>query len=323
MEQPEQEESLGVTSRGLKWEYLQSWYFVCGLTVWTYWIPLVYTGIRIMDLRWIFWGLLYGIPSFLYMAVDLSRFGMQAQLTRAVYVALLFSLIHAIRARTEFLERLVAYQDEAEEAHQANLARRALAEAQRRGQPVEPAAPRTIEVVEAPAAVAQRALFDVNVLGVNDFAMLPDMGPETARQAVAMRERLGSFTSFDHFADKMGLAAKTRERLRPLFIQPAVAQPGNASDEFRTLPDGSRVLELNLASADAMATLPGLDWELGKKAVQLREAGGPFKSIEDFRYRLGLSMDQLVALHPLVSTHRTPVTSSTPGVKPSGRIVDV
>ena len=91
---------------------------------------------------------------------------------------------------------------------------------------------------------------------------------------------------------------------------------------FRS-PDGTRVLELNLASADAIATLPGLDWELAKKAVQLRESGGPYTSTEDFRYRLGLSMDQLVPLHPLVSTHRVPMTRSTPGVKPSGRIVDV
>jgi len=60
-----------------------------------------------------------------------------------------------------------------------------------------------------------------------------------------------------------------------------------------------------------------------RKAADRRDSGGPFKSAEDFRYRLGLTMDQLVPLKSVISMLRVPVKSTNPKVKPGGRIVDV
>lgn len=318
MAQEKKVENLGITSRGLKWEYLQSWYLLFILTIWLYWVPFIYTGVRVMDLRWIFWGFIYGIPAFLNMAFDFARYGLDEYANRAMYVSLVFSAIHAIRARGEFLERLVAYQDEREELRQQTRQKRAMVEAQRRAELGLPESPQS-QPAEAP--VSRRMLFDANTLSESEFAMLPHMGPAAARQAVALREQIGGYTSFEHFAEKMALPEKTRERLRPLFIPPP--PPAPEVDEFRTQPDGSRVLDINLASAAAIAALPGLNWEVARKAVDLRDNSGPFKSAEDFRYRLGLSMDQLVPLQAIISTLRTPVKSANPKVKPSGRIVDV
>ena len=329
MEQQKKEESLGHTSRGLKWEYMQCWYFLFIFSVWLYWVPFVYTGLRVFDVRWIFWGFVYGIPAFINMAFDPAKYGLDTFVDRAVYVALIFSTIHAVRARAEFLERLVAYQDEREELREITRQKKSMVEAQRRAELGLPASPQPElepelgpepEAAEPAAPAApRRMLFDANTLSADEFARLPHMGPAAARQAVALREQLGGYESFDHFADKMGLNEKTREGLRPLFIQ--ISPP--VVDEFRTLTDGSRVLEINLASAAAIAVLPGLNWELARKTVQLRDTGGPFKSTEDFRYRLGLTMEQTVPLYPIISTLRVPVQRASPGVKPSGRIVDV
>ena len=41
--------------------------------------------------------------------------------------------------------------------------------------------------------------------------------------------------------------------------------------------------------------------EAARRAVSLREGDGPFKSLEDFRYRVGLSMDVLIRISPHVS----------------------
>lgn len=313
----DKEENLGQTSRGLHWEYQQSWYLLSILTFWFYWLPLVYTGLRVMDFRWIFWGVMYGSPVFISQLIDPGRFGAEVFFNRAIYAALAVGSIHAFMARGEFLERLAAIADERDALREQTRLKKELAQApcaeegQPAGAPAEP-------------VVARRTLFDVNAMGERDFAMLPDMGPERARQAIALRESLGAFDSFDHFAAKMGLSDKTRSRLRPLFAETVVATTDMLSAELRVLPDGTRVLEINLASVDALASLPGIGRELARKAVMLREADGPFASGEDFRYRLGLSMDTLVPLLPLISTQRTPEKQAAGArVKPSGRIMDV
>jgi DNA uptake protein ComE-like DNA-binding protein len=312
------EESLGHTSRGLKWEYQQSWYMLSILTVWLYWVPLVYTGARVMDLRWIFWGFLYGIPVFVSWFLHPEKYGLELYVNRAIYVSLIFATIQAIRTRGEFLERLVAIEDDREELRQNTLHKKAMVEAQRRAEMGLPA----FEMDEPEPVVSKRMLFDPDTMTERDFAMLPDMGPTLARQAVALREQLGGFKTFEHFAEKMALTPKTRSRLRPLFIEPP--PPAEAENtEYRQQVDGSRVLDINIVSVDALATLPGINRDIARRAVQLREADGPFSSAEDFRFRLGLSMDQLVPLQAIISTLRTAVKRADPKIKPSGRIVDV
>jgi DNA uptake protein ComE-like DNA-binding protein len=165
-------------------------------------------------------------------------------------------------------------------------------------------------------------LFDANTLSERDFALLPDMGPAKARQAVALREQLGGYSSFDQFAEKMGLSALTRSRLRPLFIEPPPPEKAENS-EYRQELDGSYVLDINVVSVDALATLPGVNHDLARTVVQLREADGPYTSAEDFRFRLGLTMDQFVPLQGIISTHRIAAVQAEPKSKPRGRIVDV
>ena len=231
--------------------------------------------------------------------------------------------IHAFQARGEYLVRL----SNNLESHDilmegARLLKEGVAEAagidiEEDEQPRQATEPRpTAEpVVPKPA----RRLFDINKIGERELAMLPGMGPERARQALAMRDTLGGFNSFDHFAEKMGLSADAKERLSPIFIQPEAVEQSNA--EYTEAPDGRRMLEINVVSAQAIATLPGMDHEIARRAVSLRDADGPFKSIEDFRYRLGLSMEVFIQISPIVSTLKTPATP-TGNAKPSGRVVD-
>jgi len=105
---------------------------------------------------------------------------------------------------------------------------------------------------------------------------------------------------------------------------PAIAQllAGAEDAAVRTMLDGTRLLDLNAASAPAITQLLGFDAELAAKAIKLREADGPFKSLEDFRYRVGVSIDTMsrIASHVLCAAQ----AEKKPGApKPSGRIVDV
>jgi DNA uptake protein ComE-like DNA-binding protein len=312
------EERLGRTGRSLKWERIQSLYLLSVLTVWFYWVPFIYTGLRVLNLRWIAWGLAYGIPVFALWLFNPQQPGLVQALKYAMYLALIFSFIHAARARGEFLERLVEFEDEREELHQRTQLKKEAAETQRREEPLPAHQAATHEHPEP----RHELLFDANTLSERDFALLPDMGPGKARQAVFLREQIGGYRSFDHFAEKMGLTSQTRSRLRPLFIEPPPPQKAE-NTEYRQQLDGTYVLDINVVSVDAIATLPGVSHDIAREVVQLRDADGPFTSAEDFRFRVGLTMDQFVPLQGIISTSRIATIHADAKSKPRGRIVDV
>ncbi|MFM9970009.1 MAG: hypothetical protein ACKVQK_16590, partial [Burkholderiales bacterium] len=60
--------------------------------------------------------------------------------------------------------------------------------------------------------------------------------------------------------------------------------------------------------------------DLARRAVTLRDGDGSFRSIEDFRYRLGLSLETMIEISPIVSTVRT--AAARPGGTAGGRVVD-
>jgi DNA uptake protein ComE-like DNA-binding protein len=314
------EERLGNTGRSLKWERAQSWYLLSVLTVWFYWLPFVYTGLRVMNPRWIGWGFAYGIPAFMLWFAKTGA--LAGQLRYAMALALIVSFIHACRTRGEYLERLAELEDEREALRQRTRLRREAAEGHHHEEPALPAdEPDPAGAYEA-TEPRRELLFDPNTLSERDFALLPDMGRARARQAVALREQLGGYRSFDHFAEKMGLTPQSCARLRPLFIEPPPPEKAENS-EYRQELDGTYVLDINLVSVDALLTLPGMTDDIARKVVQLREADGPFKSAEDFRFRVGLTLDQFVPLQGIISTARAEATQPDAKSRPRGRIVDV
>jgi len=318
-------EVMGHTSRGWSWEMRQSWFMLLFCTVVLYWVPLVYMGLRVLQFRWVVYGLLYALPGALYALVWASGmaagsgsadpatgFALSVQYLRNSAGAFgFFALFHTWAARGEFLVRLADQQYEHEELMERDRARS--------GAPSvagEPSAP-----------VSPRRLLNVKTVSEVELAMLPGMGPELARQATRLREDVGEFLSYADLAAKLQLPAAAAKRLRPLFepdderVAPTVRKDDPA---YRLLPDGTRVLELNWASAEALAGLPGMDAEIARRAVSLRDSGGPFRSIEDFRYRAGLSMDAIIKISPHLSVH---AMSTKPGggksPRTGGRIVDV
>lgn len=311
---------MGHTSRGTGWETRQSWFMLLFLTVALYWVPLVYMGLRVLEFRWVIYGLLYALPGALYVLVRASGFAGDGASTGLDYLGRsagafwFFALIHTWNARGEFLIRLAERHYDHEDLLERTRSR--IDAASTAGEP---------DVAAVPAA--PRRLLSVNRVTEAELAMLPGLGPERARQAMRMREDMGDYRSFADFAAKLQLPAAVGARLRPLFepdteeVAPAIAHDDPA---YRLLPDGSRVLEINWASAEALGALPGLGPEIARRAVAMRDGDGPFKSLEDFRYRLGLSIDAMIKISPYVSVismSKRPGGGST--TRTGGRIVDV
>lgn len=316
------DEAMGHTSRGTGWETRQSWFMLLFLTVVLYWVPLVYMGLRVLEFRWVIYGLLYALPGALFVLVKASGGGDAPgagvsldYLGRSVGAFWFFALIHTWNARGEFLIRLAERHYEHEDLLERTRTRIDAPSAT--GEPAQ----------LSPSPAAPRRLLNVNRVTEEELAMLPGLGPERARQAMRMREQMGDYRSFADFAARLQLAAAASARLRPLFepdteeVAPAIAKDDPA---YRLLPDGSRVLEINWASAEALGALPGLGPEIAQRAVTLRDGDGPYKSLEDFRYRLGLTIDAMIKISPYVSvismSKRAGGGSTT---KTGGRIVDV
>jgi DNA uptake protein ComE-like DNA-binding protein len=305
---PDPEEVKGYTTRGRRWEWRESWFLLLFLTFFLYWVPLVYMGLRVLQFRWVVYGILYAGPAALLMLMTSSTYAWYS--ASAFWI---FALIHTWVAREEYLMRLAEAHDERDEMRARVLEKRLEA-----------------EETLAPARAAPRKLH-WNTASEAELAMLPGLGPQRAKQALALRSQTGGFRSFRHFGEQLQLTEQTLTRLRPLFEAEEEAASRSSSPEiaptdpaYRVLPDGRRVLELNWASAETLAMLPGLGPELGRRAAALRDADGPFKSLEDFRFRLGLSMDTIVKITPYVAV----ISMSTKpaggaATRTGGRIVDV
>jgi len=316
MSESRDSEVMGHTSRGWAWEMRQSWFMFLPFTVVLYWVPLVYMGLRVLQFRWVVYGLLYALPGILYAlvwasgAAEGAGAGFAASVLYLRNTAIgfgLFSLLHAWNARPEFLVRLAEQAYEHEDLLQGAHSRLGA-----ESQPGVPSAP--------------RRLLNVNQVGETELAMLPGLGPDRAKQAMRLREDMGEFRSFADFAGKLQLPADVKARLRPLFEpdseEVALAVPKD-DPAYRLLPDGSRVLEINWASAEALGALPGLGPEVARRAVAMRDGDGPFKSLEDFRFRLNLKMDAMIKISPYVSVISMSTRPGGGGKKTGGRIVDV
>jgi DNA uptake protein ComE-like DNA-binding protein len=301
---PDPEEVKGYTTRGRRWEWRESWFLLFFLTFFLYWVPLVYMGLRVLQFRWVVYGILYAGPAALLLLMMGSSYAWYS--TSAFWV---FALIHTWVAREEFLMRLAEAHDERDEMRARVLEKRLEAE----------------ETVQAARAAPRKLHW--NTASEAELAMLPGLGPQRAKQALALRSQTGGFRSFRHFGEQLQLSDPTLTRLRPLFeAEEETRAPEIAPTDpaYRMLPDGRRVLELNWASAETLAMLPGLGPEIGRRAATLREADGPFKSLEDFRFRLALSMDTIVKITPYVAV----ISMSTrpaggAATRTGGRIVDV
>jgi DNA uptake protein ComE-like DNA-binding protein len=330
--EPDPDEIKGYTTRGRGWEARQSWFLVFFLFFFTYWVPLVYMGLRVLQFRWVIYGFIYAGPAAILGIMlgtsDMARAAAEsapqqaADMAVAAHVGALryawysaaafwvFALIHTWMAREEFLMRLAEAHDERDDMR-ARV--RQKLEETLEGDP------------EATAAPARR-LLHWNTATETELAMLPGLGPQRAKEALELRSQVGGFGSFHQFAERLQLSEQTQTRLRPLFAEDEfgkTAEIAPSDPAYRVLPDGRRVLELNWASAETLAALPGLGPEVGRRAVALRDGDGPFKSLEDFRFRLNLTMDAIIKITPYVSViSMSTKAAGGSGTKTGGRIVD-
>jgi len=134
---------------------------------------------------------------------------------------------------------------------------------------------KSIEEVQMAARLGVR--IDVNQATVDDWLRLPGVSIHQARSLVQLTRSGVQFHCLEDIAAAVGLPL---HRLQPLqvILQFCYYDPDTLCTPGAVNP--------NLASAEALVTIPGIDPIFARAIVANREMEGPYRDLADFQARL-------------------------------------
>lgn len=156
---------------------------------------------------------------------------------------------------------------------------------------------------------------DLNRAERAELLQVPHVGPHLADAILTHREQKGPFESLDQLNDVRGIGDKTLDKLRPwLTIGPAPVQPPAEPTLERLerkpivqappvpvrtgkIQQGEPPIDLNTASAEELARLPGIGPVTAAKIVTVRQERR-FSSVDDLKRVKGIGTKILESLKP-------------------------
>jgi DNA uptake protein ComE-like DNA-binding protein len=136
---------------------------------------------------------------------------------------------------------------------------------------------------EVQVAARQGVRIDVNQATVDDWLRLPGLSIHQARSLVALRSSGVAFHCIDDIAAALGLPI---QRVQPLV---PILQFCFYEDEPNLLLP--QIVEVNVASAEQLLSVPGIEPELVRWIVSDRQQNGTYRTLVDLQRRLGLSAE--------------------------------
>ncbi|MGB6200771.1 MAG: helix-hairpin-helix domain-containing protein [Candidatus Acidiferrales bacterium] len=95
-------------------------------------------------------------------------------------------------------------------------------------------------------------------------------------------------------------------RARGVFLLVIAAGLFCAGAAFAAKQPPAKPLNLNIATADQLAQLPGIGPKTAQAIVDLRKTSGPFRRVEDLLAIRGISRRKLEAIRPYVTVGPSP-----------------
>jgi competence protein ComEA len=147
---------------------------------------------------------------------------------------------------------------------------------------------------------------NINTAGADQLELLPRVGPAMAKAIVEYRTQNGPFRSVDDLDKVPRIGRKTVDRLRSLITvgaasEAAAAAPAIPRAAEPQAPSSSshrgsskkelapgETIDINEASEEELARLPGVGPATAQKIVEQRVSNGPFKKIEDIQKVKGI-----------------------------------
>lgn len=134
-----------ITSKGLRWEILHSFFLVWNFVPLVYWIPIAWIGLRVRKWLWVLAAALYATPTVIAMVLVETAKGSPLEhiFIGLMFLAQIVAAVHGFMVRAEYLIRL----ETREQSRQAEYALLRMKASRDYGGPMPPAFP----TVEAPA----------------------------------------------------------------------------------------------------------------------------------------------------------------------------
>ncbi len=167
----------------------------------------------------------------------------------------------------------------------------------------------------APLAPGER--IDPNTAGTDELDRLPKVGPALAARIVEWRQAHGRFRTLADLDSVPGVGpALLRDAAPHLALAPAPAAPpkqdsfqaaASVADWDRSPPNvtsgppaASLFVDVNTATAQELAALPGIGPALARRIVAWRGANGPFATVDDLEKVPGVGPATVERLRPRV-----------------------
>lgn len=123
---------------------------------------------------------------------------------------------------------------------------------------------------------------NLNTANTLELSTLPEIGTVLAERIVAYRETVGGFTACSELLQIDGIGEGIYEQILPfVFVEGETA--------IETIPTEPSVLDVNLATAEEFAQLPGVTPEIARNIVTLREQIHYFQNIHELLYANGMT----------------------------------
>ncbi len=146
---------------------------------------------------------------------------------------------------------------------------------------------------------------DLNRATASDLQRVKGIGPKTAANIVAFRERRGGLKRLAELLEVNRIGPKTLAKIACHFQvpgegpQPCGEQAPAGSQKARTPVPAGRV-NLNLADAEALTRLPGIGPKKAAMIIAHRDRNGPFDSVDDLGDIKGFGPKTIARLAPHV-----------------------
>jgi len=125
----------------------------------------------------------------------------------------------------------------------------------------------------------QSTVRDLNVATADDLRKINGIGEKLSARILKFRERLGGFLVDEQLYDVYGLSPEVAER---------------ALLKFKVLdPPEVKKININLASANQIATLIYLKYNVAENIVSYREENGPYTSLKDLSNVYGFPINKI------------------------------
>jgi len=142
-----------------------------------------------------------------------------------------------------------------------------------------------IESAPAPKIIDK---MDPNTASYQDLCLLPGIGPKAAADIIASRDSLGRFEYLDDLAKVRGIGRSTIARLAPFVTLTAK-------------PETPLMVDINSATAEELAALPGIGPKAAADIVAYRLENGPFRNPEDLMNVKGIGRKTYEGLRTFIT----------------------